>query len=367
MRQTATGLKTGLLLDKLRHQIDEIDQEIFELLLRRQVLAQQIGEEKKRLGLDVMDIAREQEVMEGLVGRARPPLTPRSLRAIYTEIISAARSVQEPLKVSYLGPEGSFCHEAARELFGHSVRLFSHGTVEDIFSIVEKAQCDMGVVPIENSSQGSVGITLDLFYDYDLKIQAEIFIRIRHQLLSKEEAIDSVHTVYSHPMALSQCRTWLREHLPGVKILEATSTSEAACRASEGDGLGAIGSQMAAEVYGLKVLANGIEDRPGNITRFVAIGKNATKRAKENKTSILFSLPHKPGALSTAISPLARRGINMTRIESRPARAKPWEYLFFVDIEGHREDKVVREALWEIRQVCSYFKNLGSYPKGGEP
>jgi len=366
MRQTATGLKKGPLLDKLRHQIDEIDQQIFELLLRRQVLAQQIGQEKRRLGLDLVDMAREQEVIEGLAVLARPPLTSHSLKAIYREIISAARCVQQPLEVSYLGPEGSFCHEAAAKLFGHAVSLFSQGSVQDIFSMVDKDRCDLGVVPIENSSQGSVGITLDLFYDYGLKIQAEIFIRIRHHLLSREQTIESIHTLYSHPMAFGQCRAWLREHLPGVKVLEATSTSEAARMASEGQGIGAIGSHIAAEVYGLNVLANHIEDRPSNITRFVAIGKNTARKGKKNKTSILFSLPHKPGALSRAISPLAQRGINMTRIESRPARAKPWEYLFFVDIEGHKEDKVVREALWEISQACSFFKHLGSYPAGGE-
>jgi len=367
MRQTATGLKKGPLLDRLRRQIDEIDQGLLELLVRRQELARQIGEEKRRLGLDLVDMAREQEVIEGLVDKTKPPLRPNFVRAIYTEIISAARFVQQALKVSYLGPEASFCHEAARKLFGHGVELVSIGTVQDIFSIVEKGKCDMGVVPIENSSQGSVGVTLDSFYDFDLKVQAEIFVRIRHQLLSMEEDMDSIHTLYSHPMALLQCRTWLREHLPGVKILHSPSTSEAARLASEGEGIGAIGSRMAADLYGLRVLAEGIEDRPGNITRFVVIGKNMAQRAKKNKTSILFSLPHKPGALSMAIEPLARRGINMTRIESRPARAKPWEYLFFVDIEGHKEDRRVRNALREIRQVCSFFKDLGSYPSGGEP
>ena len=367
MRQTATGLKKGLLLNKLRTQIDELDKEIFELLVKRQALAQQIGEEKKRLGLDVVDIAREREVLKVLEGRARPPLSSQAIKAIYREIISAARSVQQHLSISYLGPEGSFCHEAAARLFGHGVSLIAERSVQDIFSMVEKGQCDMGVVPIENSSQGSVGITLDLFYDYDLKIQAEIFIRIRHQLLSRENSREAIHTVYSHPMALSQCRTWLHQHLPGVKIVQSASTSEAARMASQGDGIGAIGSEMAADVYALMILANGIEDRPTNITRFVAIGKRTPKRVKNNKTSILFCLPHKAGALSKAISPLARRGINMTRIESRPARARAWEYLFFVDIEGHREDKMVREALCEMAQVCSYFKDLGSYPAGGEP
>ena len=366
MKQMTTGLKTGPLLDTLRHQIDEIDQQIFELLLRRQVLAQQIGQEKRRLGLDLVDMAREQEVIEGLAVLARPPLTSHSLKAIYREIISAARCVQQPLKVSYLGPEGTFCHEAARKLFGHGVRLFSQGSVQDIFLMVEKDQCDLGVVPIENSSQGSVGITLDLFYDYGLKIQAEIFIRIRHHLLSREQTIESIHTIYSHPMALAQCRTWLREHLPGVRILEAASTSEACRFASEGDGVAAIGSETAAHLYGLNVLANHIEDRPSNMTRFVAIGKHTARKAKKNKTSILFSLPHKPGALSRAISSLAKRGINMSRIESRPGRAKAWEYLFFVDIEGHKEDKAVREALCEMRQACSFFKDLGSYPAGSE-
>ncbi len=367
MKQPVTGGASRPRLDELRARVDEIDREILGLITSRQRLAKEIGNEKRALGHEVVDLAREQEVIERLAALARPPLSPRTLKAIYREIISAARSVQEPVSVCYLGPEGSFCHEAAASLFGHAAELVPEAGVQDIFSMVERDLCSMGMVPIENSYQGSVGITLDLFYEYDLKIQGETYLRIRQHLLSKEGALDRVHTIYSHPMALSQCRKWLGEHMPGVQNRETSSTSEAARLAAKNRGVAAIGSEMAAQVYHLKTLAKGIEGDPHNVTRFVVIGKTRVKKGVRNKTSVLFTLPHKAGALSKAISPLAERGINMARIESRPAKGKRWEYLFFVDVEGHQEEPEVARALKEMEQACSYFKDLGSYPAGGEP
>ncbi len=367
MRQTATGPKTGLLLEKLRSRVDQIDRQILDLLAARQALAKEIGEEKARSGLEVVDLAREQAVVEGLAQRAKYPLTSQAIRAIYREIISAARSVQQPITVAYLGPEGSFCHQAALAFFGKLSDLRPHGTIEDVFSMLEKGNSNMGMVPVENSYQGPVGTTLDLLYEYDLKIQGEIFLRIRHYLLSNHEKISDINCVYSHPMALAQCRTWLRENLPGIKIIETPSTSEAARLARQIRGAAAIGSKIASEIYSLKILVSDIEDRADNVTRFLVIGKQASSSAQKSKTSVLFSLPHRPGALARAISPLAEAGINMTRIESRPLKEKRWEYLFFVDIEGHRKEARVDEALKQMEGACAYFKDLGSYPSGGEP
>ncbi len=367
MKQTTTGPTNAPLLDKLRSRIDEIDLQILSLLAARQSIAKDIGLQKRRMGFDLFDPAREEAVIERLMKQITPPLTARDVRTIFTEIISAARSIQQSIAVAFLGPEGSFCHQAAARFFGSAPELRPEQSVEDVFSMVEKGQCMMGMVPIENSYQGSVTSTLDLFYEYDLKIQGEIFLRIRHQLLSNEQDLNKIRYVYSHPMALAQCRTWLKKNMPGVKIIETGSTSEAARRVSTREEAAAIGSEIAARIYDLKIVCQDVEDNINNITRFLVIGKGSPERSLRNKTSLLFFLPHMAGTLNRAISPLAQNSINMTRIESRPAKGKKWEYLFFVDIEGHKDDDNVAHALREMEKACSYFKHLGSYPTGGEP
>ncbi len=367
MKQNTTDPTNALLLDTLRNRIDEIDLQILSHLASRQLIAKEIGLLKKRMGLDLIDAAREHAVIEYLVKQITPPLTARDVRVIFSEIISAARSIQKSFAVAYLGPEGSFCHQAAIRFFGNASELRSEQSVEDVFSMVEKDRCRMGIVPIENSYQGSVTRTLDLFYEYDLKIQGEIFLRIRHQLLSRQDNKEKIRYVYSHPMALAQCRAWLKENMPGVEIIETGSTSEAARQVSTREEAAAIGNEVASRIYDLKVLEQDIEDRHDNVTRFLVIGKGSPERSVKNKTSLLFSLPHTAGTLNGAISPLAQNGINMTRIESRPAKGMKWAYLFFVDIEGHKEDDNVAHALREMEKACSYFKYLGSYPTGGEP
>ena len=367
MKQQATGLKAGPLLEKLRSRVDKIDRQILDLLAARQALALEIGQEKERSGLEVVDLAREQAVIDSLAQQAKYPLTPQAIRAIYREIISAARSIQQPITVGYLGPEGSFCHQAALAFFGKLSGLQPYRSIEDVFLMLEKHKCNMGIVPVENSYQGPVGATLDLLYEYDLKIQGEIFLRIRHCLLSNHETISDLNCLYSHPMALAQCKTWIRENLPGIKIMETPSTSEAARLAKQTPGAAAIGSKIASEIYNLNILVSDIEDRSDNVTRFLVIGEQTPRPTAKSKTSVLFTLPHRPGALARAISPLAEAGINMTRIESRPLKEKRWEYLFFVDIEGHRNDTQVDKALKLMEGACAYFKDLGSYPSGGEP
>lgn len=367
MKLQAIGLRDVPRLEKLREQIDGIDGRILSLLCERQEIASEIGKQKKDNGLAVFDPAREQEVLRRLISTKQGSLSPEAIRSIFNEIISAARSVQETGAFAYLGPEGSFCHQAAASFFGVSATLQGTGGVEEVFALVEKGICGQGIVPMENSSEGSVNTTLDLFSRYDLKICAEIFVRIRHHLLGREKQGEKISCIYSHPMALAQCRLWLKTRLPQVRIKEAESTSAAARLAAQEPGACAIGSRLAASLYGLQVLEEGIEDHPGNITRFVVMGKTIAAPTSKDKTSILFSVPHKAGSLLRALEPLARRGINMTRIESRPSRFRNWEYLFYVDIEGHERDENVSEGLLEMEKSCAFVKRLGSYPAGGAP
>ena len=367
MKQTTHGARNVLLLENLRGRIDSIDNKILSLLVARQELAWKIGKHKKALGLDTTDPGREQEVMGKLMAHGRGLLTPQAIRAIFTEIISASRSVQQAFRVAYLGPEGSFCHQAGVRFFGQAHELCPGVSIEDVFSLVERDLCTMGVVPVENSYHGTVGDTLDLFCEYDLRGQGEIFLRIRHNLLGNQRDKKALKYLYSHPMALSQCRMWIKENMPQVKIMETGSTSEAAQKAAEKEDAAAIASELAAQIYNLSILEKGIEDTSHNVTRFLTIGKGEPKRSENNKTSVLFSLHHRPGSLYRAIEPLARHNINMTKIESRPARTKKWEYLFFVDMQGHKQDTHVDRALKEMKEVCCFFKHLGSYPAGGEP
>jgi len=274
--------------------------------------------------------------------------------------------MQQPLTVAYLGPEATFSHMAAISLYGRSVSFNPVDAIEDVFNVVEKEICTMGVVPVENSYEGSVNITSDLFYKYDLKICAETYVRIRHQLLSMEEEPKDIKRIYSHPMALAQCRSWLKANMHGVPVTEVSSTSQAARIASGEHGSAAIGNRALREIYGLRILKEDIEDHPDNITRFLAVGKRQAAPMGRDKTSILFFLPDRPGALYKALAVLAEREINMTRIESRPMKTKNWEYLFLTDIEGHEQDGKVSEALKEMEKHCVLLKRLGSYPCGRE-
>jgi chorismate mutase / prephenate dehydratase len=367
VKQQAIGSSDVPRLEKLRDQIDGIDGRILSLLCERQEIASEIGKEKRNSGLEVFDSAREQEVLRRLISKNRGSLSPGAIRSIFNEIISAARAVQQTKPIAYLGPEGSFCHEAALSFFGRSPQFQGVESVEGLFSLVEKGVCEQGVVPVENSYEGSVNNTLDLFYRYALRITAEIFGRIRHHLLGKEKQGENITCLYSHPMALAQCRFWLKAHLPDIKVRETQSTSAAARLVADEPGACAIGSRLAGSTYGLKVIEESIEDHPGNVTRFVVMGKTGAAPTSNDKTSILFSVPHKAGALLKALEPLSRRGINMTRIESRPSRLKNWEYLFYVDVEGHEMDEKVSGALKEMEAHCAFLKRLGSYPAGGAP
>jgi len=354
-------------LDRLRTEIDGIDSKIISLLARRQDIAAAIGEIKRKMGVEIFDPARESEILRHLTSSSEGNLSKNMVRHIFNEIISAARSVQIPLSVAFLGPEGTFSHQAAISLFGRSASLCAVDTIEDVFSMVEKDICQRGLVPIENSYEGSVNNTLDLLYKYELKISAEIFLRIRHHLLSSADDINNVNLLYSHPMPVAQCRLWIKNNLPKIPIKEVNSTSLAAKKAAEDMSAAAIGSRLSALVHGVNILEENIEDSPDNITRFLAIGKADSEPTGNDKTSILFFLSHKPGALHKALGVLARKNINMSRIESRPMKTRKWEYLFFVDLEGHGQDRNVSDALREMEEHCVVLKRLGSYPAAGEP
>jgi chorismate mutase/prephenate dehydratase len=279
------------------------------------------------------------------------------------------RSGGESPAVAYLGPEGTYTHQAAFRLYGQPAasRFLPGEGLEEVFDLVESGRCGKGVVPIENSIEGSVRQTLDLLHRFHLIIQAEVFLRIRHQLLSKATGLGEIQRLYSHPMALAQCRSWIKQNLPGVSLSETGSTALAAKAAFLDPTSGAIGSEQCSRLYGLETLASDIGDYPDNVTRFLGLGKTAASPGPRNKTSILFLLKHEPGSLFRMLEPIAQRAINMTRIESLPLRARHWEYLFYLDMEGHETDPDVAETLKEMSDRSLRLKRLGSYPMGDEP
>ncbi len=351
-------------LSGLREEIDRVDEEILSLLVRRQAAAGAVGRIKEEQGMAVFDPVREREVLQKLISLSNGNLSAEHTENIFREIISASRSVQQPLNVAFLGPAGAFTHEAALSLFGRSASFQPAESIEGVFSLVEKDLCGQGIVPIENSCEGLVHTTMDLFFRYDLMVGGEIFLRIRHHLLSREQSREKIKTVYSHPMAIAQCRSWITANLPGVSVKEVESTSAAAQRTTGEEGAAAIGSRLAARVYDLNTVAENIEDNPDNITRFLCIGKKDGVPTGKDKTSMLFFLNHKPGALHRALGALAEQGINVSRIESRPAKMKKWEYLFFIDLEGHYLDERLSKAIPEFEKQCVFVKRLGSYPAG---
>jgi chorismate mutase / prephenate dehydratase len=269
--------------------------------------------------------------------------------------------------VAYLGPEATFTHQAATMLFGGNTVLKDVETIEDVFLAVMNGGCEQGVVPIENSDEGTVNITQDLLYKYDVNICAEYYLRIRQNLMSTEKGINEIRKVYSHQQAIAQCRSWLRKNMPGAVLTETSSTAHAARMVKNEPYSAAIGSSFAAERYGLNIISEGIEDNKNNVTRFFVIGKSGPAPTEDDKTSIIFFLKDRPGTLYKCLSGLAEMAVNMTRIESRPAKTERWEYLFFVDIEGHRDDKKVDDALREMKKQCVFLKILGSYPRGYMP
>lgn len=352
-------------LQKLRKKIDELDRGILDLLNKRAGVVLGIRELKKENLVGVYDPQREKEIEGRLKELNGGPLSNDSVLKIYREIISACRALQHPLRVTYLGPEGSFSHQAAYNEFGGSAELAPVGSFEEIFEDVETGRSTFGVVPVENSNEGSIGTVLDLLSASSLGVSAELYERINHFLLSRSPALKNIQVVASHPQAIAQCSRWLGKHLPHAKVRETSSTAEAARIASRKSGIGAVAGLHSASIYNLNVLGKNIENSSKNTTRFFVIGRQSSAPTGEDRTSIVFSLKDKPGELQkTFFQPFADAGVNLTKIESRPSKERPWEYLFFVDFKGHMKDKLIKALLSKLSRNCVNLKVLGSYPIG---
>lgn len=321
------------------------------------------GSSKKKHNLEPYAANREKIIYRRLEKLNQGPLSNENLKNIFSEIISACLTLEKQLKIGYLGPEATFSHQAALQQFGRSPRFIPLPTIEGIFREVEKKQCDYGVVPVENSTEGSIYRTLDMLIETPLKICAEISLDISLHLLSSHNRIENIKTIYSHPQPLAQCRRWLAGNLPNIPVKETASTAQAARKAMGNPAVGAVASKLAAKIYDLKIIKANIEDYHQNITRFWVISHQSPEKSGQDKTTIMFSINDKAGSLHKIIYPFAHYGINMKRIESRPLKDRPWEYFFFVDVEGHISDPKLKKALSEIEKMVQFIKVLGSYPR----
>ena len=360
--------KQGVDLADIRRRIDDIDARLQGLISERAVLAQAVGKSKGDLksAVDYYRPEREAEVLRSVLDRNDGPLRDEEVLRLFREIMSACLAQQEPLKVGFLGPEGTFTQTAVFKHFGHSVRALPFHTIDEVFQEVESGAADFGVVPIENSTEGSVNNTLDMFLTSPLKIGGEVELRIEQHLLGKEPGLDRIERVCAHEQSLAQCRGWLREYLPQVELIGMSSNAAGARRARDEAGTAAIGPDVAADVYDLQIIVNNIEDRADNATRFLVIGRNLLKASGNDKTTILVSTSDTAGGsgvLYSLLKPLADAGVSMTRIESRPSRRKNWDYVFFIDLEGHADDSSIAGALTQLEESSSLFRVLGAYPK----
>jgi chorismate mutase/prephenate dehydratase len=357
-------------LESIRVRIDGIDSQLHALINERARLAQQVGISKHASGhtVDFYRPEREAQVLRMALERnqaERGPLRDEEILRLFREIMSACLAQQEPLKVGFLGPEGTFTQQAVYKQFGHSVRALPLTSIEEVFHEVEAGTADFGVVPIENSSEGTVNNTLDMFLTSPLGICGEVELRIHHNLMGRMAALGDVQRICAHPQALAQCRGWLAENFAGVEKVPVSSNAEGARRARDEDGTAAIGPMAAAELYGLNILVPEIEDRADNTTRFLVIGRKTFPPSGQDKTTLLVSGAHTdaPGALFRLLGPLAKHGISMTRIESRPSRRRKWDYVFFIDVEGHAAAEPLATALGQLKGQASLCRVLGSYPR----
>jgi chorismate mutase/prephenate dehydratase len=348
-----------------RASIDGIDRQIQQLIAERAKWAHKVGKAKGKLAaaVDYYRPEREAQVLRMVVDRNEGPLSDDVLVHVFREVMSACLAQQEPLKIGYLGPEGTFSQQAVMKHFGRSAHGLPLASIEEVFQEVENGNADFGIVPVENSGQGTIQITLDMFLTSNLKICGEVELRVRQFLLSRSGRMDDIERVYSHPQSFAQCKTWLRGNLPKVEKIPVSSNAEAARRARNADDAAAIAGESAGHVYGLKkVIMTPIEDRTDNTTRFLVIGRQIFPPSGHDRTSILVFIKDKPGALFHVLSPFARNGISMNRIESRPSHQAKWEYGFFIDLAGHVEDEAMRRAFAELKEHAAQIKLLGSYP-----
>jgi chorismate mutase/prephenate dehydratase len=352
-------------LRKLRTKIDGLDEEIQELINQRAQLVVDVAKAKTSAGADnFYRPEREAEILKKVMERHRGPLSAEEVARLFRELMSACLALESKLRVGFLGPAGTFTQEAALKHFGHSVDTVALPAIDDVFRQVESESVDFGVVPVENSTEGVVNHTLDMFMRSPLRICGEVELRVHHNLLAKEgDEWQAATKVVSHQQSLAQCREWLDENFANVERQAVSSNAEAARIAAAEPGVLAIASESASRIYGLKIVAPNIEDKPDNTTRFLIIGNLDTKSTGSDKTSLMVSGKNRSGSLYRLLGPLARGKLNMTRIESRPSRRTPWEYVFFIDIDGHVLDKRVARALKLLEGEAAFFKWLGSYPK----
>lgn len=349
-------------LSELREQIDAIDREIVALLNKRAGLAQAAGKAKQ--GKMKFAPAREEQVIDNVLKANAGPFKDDSLKAVFREIIACCLSLEQPMRVSYLGPEGTYSEEAARNRFGAPAELVPCATIDEAVQAAEQGRADVAVVPIENSTEGAVNRTHDLLMSTPLKIIGELDLAIHHQLLTKAKSLQDIKTVAAHPQALAQCREWLQEHLPNAKHQAMESNALAAEAAEKDPQIAAIAGKLAAEKYGLAALATNVEDDPKNTTRFLMLGSQDVPATGNDRTSLVCSAPNQPGSLAKLINALAEEGVNITKLVSRPSPTDVWDYVFYIDIDGHKDDAKIVKALQALESQALFVKVLGSYPKG---
>ncbi len=351
-------------LEELRKKIDTLDENIIQLLSRRASIAVDIAKIKAQAGMkSFYDPVREKQVYNRITDLNQGPLPDKALQSIYKEVMSATLALEQPLQVAYLGPQTTFTHMACLQHFGNGASLLPCDSIDSVFSMVEKRRADYGVVPVENSTEGVVNHTLDRFVDSDLAICGELFVEVTHHLLSTTD-IEKVTKLYIHPQTEAQCRTWLRKNLPGIELCEVYSNARAAECAAADSCSAAVAGKLAANHFGLNILAEHIEDSSSNRTRFLVISHTPlTEASGRDKTSIIFSVRHQAGALYKALHPFERHAVNMTMIESRPTKKRPWEYIFFIDVQGHHTYPDIVESLKEMKEHALFIKILGSYPE----
>ena len=351
-------------LATLRTSIDGIDTKIVSLINERLGVSASVGALKRKHGSKVLDKSRESLIMDRICRLNQGPVADSVLQYIFSVIMAASRELQKPLTIAYLGPEATHSNLAALNHFRHSGLFVPYRNISEIFAEVERGGCQFGVVPVENSIEGAVNHTLDMLFESEVKIIAEHYQVISHDLLSVWGNLDEIEVVYSHPQPFAQCRGWLQRNLPDVVLEECSSTAQAARKAAENPKSAAIASTKAAQVYGLRVVASKVEDSSRNETRFLVLGRDDQPPTGDDKTSVMFVTSHIPGALFTTLEPVADAGLNMVKLESRPTKRENWSYFFIMDIEGHRDDVRVKRVLSTMKELCLYLKVLGSYPKG---
>ncbi len=350
-------------LPELRAGIDALDSQILELLSQRANIALQVGHSKAKTSTQYFSPERERQIFDRLAELNQGPLPTEAIQAIYREIISASRALETPLQIAYLGPPGTFSHRAALLKFGSSSEPKAVDTIPDVFDAVERGAAHYGVVPVENSTEGVVALSLDRFSQTNLKICAEVFVPVVHNIATRAGSLKNVKRLYAHPQSLAQSRGWVREHLGKAEIVDVSSNSKSAQMAVVDSEGAAITTDIAAEINNLPLVAQHIEDSPHNRTRFLVIGQNEPRPSGRDKTSIFFSVRHKAGSLMRAMAAFESENVNLTMIESRPTKQMPWEYVFFIDFQGHRQEEAVQRALQKLEEQSLFVTILGSYPE----